>query len=80
MYEHTAESTTTHLLQGEPFHNFDTVQSAVEVMTEPKGLGLSKHKVLVSTVGLVPEIKKFVAAGRAKLAVSLHATTDEVSG
>ncbi|MEW5306884.1 MAG: hypothetical protein WDW36_009321 [Sanguina aurantia] len=63
---------------GEPFHNYDAVQSAVEVMTEPKGLGLSRHKVLVSTVGLVPEIKRFVAAGRAKLAVSLHATTDEV--
>lgn len=35
----------------------------------------------VSTVGLVPELRRFAAAGRGRLqlALSLHATTDEVS-
>jgi hypothetical protein len=32
----------------------------------------------VSTVGLIPEMKRFVAESRAVMAVSLHATTDEV--
>ncbi len=33
----------------------------------------------VSTVGLVPEMQRFSRSSRAQLAVSLHATTDEVS-
>jgi hypothetical protein len=36
-------------------------------------------QVTVSTVGLIPEIRRFVPTTRAQLAVSLHATTDEVS-
>jgi 23S rRNA (adenine2503-C2)-methyltransferase len=36
------------------------------------------HQVTVSTVGLVPEMQRFTASSRAQLAVSLHATTDEV--
>ena len=44
------------------------------------GLELSRNKIIVSTVGLVPEMRRFIASGRAKLAVSLHATTDEVRG
>ena len=35
-------------------------------------------QVTVSTVGLVPEMQEFMARSRAQLAVSLHATTDEV--
>ena len=35
-------------------------------------------QVTVSTVGLVPEIRRFCAQSRSQLAVSLHATTDEV--
>ena len=37
-----------------------------------------RNKVIVSTVGLVPEIRAFRESGIAKLAVSLHATTDEI--
>jgi 23S rRNA (adenine2503-C2)-methyltransferase len=61
---------------GEPLHNYDAVMAAVEILTG--GLGFSHNKVIVSTVGLVPQIRSFVARGGAKLAVSLHATTDEV--
>ena len=35
-------------------------------------------QIIVSTVGLIPEIRSFLASRKAKLAVSLHATTDEV--
>lgn len=35
-------------------------------------------QITVSTVGLVPEIREFVMRSKARLAVSLHATTDEV--
>ena len=41
-------------------------------------LGLPAVQVTVSTVGLVPEMEHFVGRCTAQLAVSLHATTDEV--
>ncbi|GLI63461.1 hypothetical protein VaNZ11_006434 [Volvox africanus] len=61
---------------GEPLHNYDSVMAAIEILAT--GLELSRNKIIVSTVGLLPEMRKFIAAGTAKLAVSLHATTDEV--
>ncbi|KAG2436286.1 hypothetical protein HXX76_006597 [Chlamydomonas incerta] len=61
---------------GEPLHNYDAVMAAIEILAT--GLELSRNKIIVSTVGLVPEMRRFIASGRAKLAVSLHATTDEV--
>ncbi|KAI7844767.1 hypothetical protein COHA_001649 [Chlorella ohadii] len=42
------------------------------------GLHVSYNKITVSTVGLVPEMRQFAAESRAVMAVSLHATTDEV--
>ena len=62
---------------GEPFHNFDTVISALKIMTEPKGLGIAQRKITVSTVGLAPEIERFGKETGVKLALSLNATTEE---
>lgn len=64
--------------EGEPAHNLDNVMRAVEVMLDSKGLNFSHKKVTVSTSGLVPEIRRFVAESKANLAVSLHATNDEL--
>ncbi|GFR46078.1 hypothetical protein Agub_g7545 [Astrephomene gubernaculifera] len=61
---------------GEPLHNYEAVMPAIEILAT--GLELSRNKIIVSTVGLVPEMRRFLAARVAKLAVSLHATTDEV--
>jgi 23S rRNA (adenine2503-C2)-methyltransferase len=63
---------------GEPMSNLGAVLAAVHIMCHPQGLQLSHKKVTVSTVGLVPEMQRFTASSRAQLAVSLHATTDEV--
>eukprot|EP00887_Chlorella_sp_A99_P001273 scaffold14.g1273.t1 len=62
---------------GEPMHNLDAVLPSVEILCHPMGLHLSATKITVSTVGLLPEMRRFVASSRAVLAVSLHATTDE---
>jgi adenine C2-methylase RlmN of 23S rRNA A2503 and tRNA A37 len=51
---------------------------ALDIICHPQGLGLSRSKVIVSTVGLVPQLRQLRASNKAKLAVSLHATTDEV--
>ena len=62
---------------GEPLHNYDAVISALKIMTDPKGLGLSQRKITVSTVGLAPEIERFGREVGVKLALSLNATTEE---
>jgi 23S rRNA (adenine2503-C2)-methyltransferase len=64
---------------GEPLLNFDAVKKAVEIMTDRKMLDLSTRKVTVSTVGVVPGIERMAKEmNKVKLAVSLHATTNEV--
>lgn len=64
---------------GEPLHNYDGVTRAVRNLTDRRGYGMSPRKVTVSTVGLVPAIRKLAASDVAvSLAVSLNGTTDEV--
>jgi 23S rRNA (adenine2503-C2)-methyltransferase len=64
---------------GEPLHNFDNVVRAIRILTDDFAFGLGQRKVTVSTVGLVPAIKKFAQVNLGvNLAVSLNATTDEV--
>lgn len=64
--------------EGEPAHNLDNVMRAVETMTSLDGMQVSHNKITVSTSGLVPEIRRFVRECKANLAVSLHATNDEL--
>jgi 23S rRNA (adenine2503-C2)-methyltransferase len=66
---------------GEPLANYRSVLAAVRRITEPApaGLGISQRSVTVSTVGLVPAIRKLAAEGLSvRLAVSLHAPDDEL--
>lgn len=61
---------------GEPLHNYDSSLEAVRWLMERLGIG-ARH-ITVSTVGLVPQIRRFADEGlQVKLAVSLHAATDE---
>ncbi|MBI5668948.1 MAG: 23S rRNA (adenine(2503)-C(2))-methyltransferase RlmN [Chloroflexi bacterium] len=60
---------------GEPFHNYDATIAAVRRLMEDLGIG-ARH-ITVSTVGLVPMIRRFADEGlQVKLAISLHAATD----
>jgi 23S rRNA (adenine2503-C2)-methyltransferase len=61
---------------GEPFHNYDATMVAVRrLMTD---LGIGARHITISTVGLVSKIRQFADEGlQVKLAVSLHAATDE---
>jgi len=65
---------------GEPLANYRSVVAAVRRLTDPVpgGLGISQRSVTVSTVGLVPAIKRLTAEGLSvRLAVSLHAPDDK---
>lgn len=62
---------------GEPLHNYEATLDAIERITDQKGLGFGQRRVTVSTVGLVPAIRRFADEGlQVRLAVSLHAATD----
>ena len=63
---------------GEPLHNLEAVQRSISILCHTQGLQFSHNRVTVSTVGLIPEVQALVASSSAQLAVSLHATTDEV--
>lgn len=63
---------------GEPLHNYDAVMTALDILTDRRGLSLSATKISISTVGHVPGILRMAEEMRPyNLAVSLHATTDE---
>lgn len=64
---------------GEPFHNYDASLEAVDRMIDPEGLRLGARRITISTVGIVPMIRRFTEERRqVNLAVSLHAATDEL--
>ncbi len=61
---------------GEPFHNYDESLAAIRRLMDDLGIG-ARH-ITVSTVGLVPQIRQFADEGlQVRLAISLHAATDE---
>ena len=66
---------------GEPLANYAAVMRAVRRMSDPvpAGLGISQRAITVSTVGLVPAMRRLAAEGLScRLAVSLHAPDDEL--
>lgn len=57
---------------GEPMDNLDAVLAATRVLTAPWGLGWSPKRITVSTVGLIPALRRFLDESQCHLAVSLH--------
>jgi 23S rRNA (adenine2503-C2)-methyltransferase len=64
---------------GEPLANFEPMMTAIRVLREDKGLNLGARRITVSTSGIVPGIRRLAEQGLPLgLALSLHATTDEL--
>lgn len=63
---------------GEPLYNFDNVRDAMKIAMDGEGIALSRRRITLSTSGVVPEIAKTAEEIGCLLAVSFHATTDEV--
>ena len=57
---------------GEPLDNPDNVLRALEVMTSTWGFGWSPTRITLSTVGVIPNLKRFLDESQCHLAVSLH--------
>ncbi len=63
---------------GEPLLNLAAVKESIDIMTDPRGMALAPRRITVSTAGVVPRISELIAIAPINLAVSLHATTNEV--
>jgi 23S rRNA (adenine2503-C2)-methyltransferase len=74
------ESVTNIVLMGmgEPFHNYDNTMAAIDRLNDPDGYNFGARRFTISTVGLVPQIRRFADEKRqVNLAISLHAADDE---
>ncbi|MDB2578006.1 23S rRNA (adenine(2503)-C(2))-methyltransferase RlmN [Tateyamaria sp.] len=63
---------------GEPLYNFENVRDAMKIAMDPEGIQLSRRRITLSTSGVVPEIARTAEEIGCQLAVSFHATTDDV--
>ncbi len=63
---------------GEPFHNYDNTMASVDRLNDPDGFNFGARRFTISTVGLVPQIRRFADEKRqVNLAISLHAAEDD---
>jgi 23S rRNA (adenine2503-C2)-methyltransferase len=63
---------------GEPLYNFEGVRDAMKIAMDGEGLSLSRRRITLSTSGVVPEIPRAGFEIGTLLAISFHATTDDV--
>jgi len=63
---------------GEPLYNFEAVRDAMKIAMDGEGISLSRRRITLSTSGVVPEIARAGEEIGCMLAISFHATTDEV--
>jgi 23S rRNA (adenine2503-C2)-methyltransferase len=63
---------------GEPLYNLDNVADAMEIISDGEGIAISRRRITVSTSGVVPELGPLGERTQAMLAISLHATNDEL--
>ncbi len=64
---------------GEPLDNYDNVVRAVQIMNDPRGMGIAARRITVSTVGIIPGIERLRTLGlQVNLSLSLHAVREEL--
>ncbi len=63
---------------GEPLYNLDNVADAIDIISDNEGIAISRRRITVSTSGVVPELEALGNRTAAMLAISLHATNDEL--
>lgn len=71
--DESSELTNTVFMgMGEPLDNYDNVMKVIEILTADWGFGWSPKRITVSTIGVIPALKRYLEETRCHLAVSLH--------
>jgi len=63
---------------GEPLYNLDNVAEAIDTISDGDGIAIGRRRITVSTAGVAPKIPELGARTNAMLAISLHATNDDL--
>ena len=63
---------TVFMGMGEPLDNYENVMRAIEILTADWGFGWSPKRITVSTIGVLPNLKRYLDECKCHLAVSLH--------
>ncbi|GJL96967.1 MAG: dual-specificity RNA methyltransferase RlmN [Hyphobacterium sp.] len=63
---------------GEPLYNLDAVSDSIDILSDGDGVAIGRRRMTVSTSGVVPKIVELGERTCAMLAISLHATNDEL--
>ncbi|MCU4177847.1 23S rRNA (adenine(2503)-C(2))-methyltransferase RlmN [Carboxylicivirga sp. N1Y90] len=70
-------SNVVYMGMGEPMDNIDNVLKSLEIITSEWGYAWSPRRINVSTIGVVPAMRRFIEESEAHLAVSLHSPFNE---
>jgi len=62
---------------GEPMDNLDEVLKSLEIITSDWGMAMSPRRINVSTIGVIPAVKRFLDESQAHLAISMHSPFEE---
>ena len=63
---------------GEPLYNFENMKAGIKIIMNNDGLAISRKRITLSTSGVLPNIHRVATEIGCLLAISFHATTDEV--
>ena len=77
----TSEKLTNVVIMGmgEPFHNYKATIAAIDRLKEKDGFNFGERRFTISTVGVVPMIRRFTEENRQiNLAISLHAADNKL--
>lgn len=69
-------SNIVYMGMGEPFDNIEQVLKSIEILTSEWGYAMSPRRITVSTIGVIPHIKRFLTETNCNLAISLHSPFD----
>lgn len=67
-----ALTNTVFMGMGEPLDNYDAVSRVMEVLTADWGFGWSPKRITLSTVGVIPALRRYLDSFKCHLALSLH--------
>lgn len=62
---------------GEPMDNIDHVLNSLEILTSDYGFAMSPKRITVSTIGVIPAMKRFLDESKCHLAISIHSPFPE---
>jgi 23S rRNA (adenine2503-C2)-methyltransferase len=70
-------SNVVYMGMGEPMDNIDEVLKSLEILTSEWGFAWSPRRINVSTIGVIPAMRRFIEESEAHLAISMHSPFDE---